>query len=314
MVAFGYFLDKLTKDDIILTTFQEHASLILPAFELAKRTGAIIKYIPLLEDGKVDMIGYKNLFKEHNLIKAVFVSHISNVFGYINPIKEMCKIAHENNVLVNVDGTQSVPHIKVDVIDLDCDFLSFSSHKMLGPSGVGVLYGKKNLLEKFTPMRLGGGANSRFNKECEVVYKPVPTNFEAGTPPIEQVLALASAIEYLDKIGFENIANHEKILAKRIIQGLKEMDNVTLYNENSDTGIIVFSFKGIFSQDASSYLSSHNICVRGGNHCSKLTDNVLGTNDTLRISLYVYNTMEEVEKFLEIAKTVTIEKCIDVMF
>ena len=313
IATFAFFKNIIKKGDVILTTYQEHASCVLPAFKLAKENDAIVKYIPLTESGRIDIEAYEKMFDD-NQIKAVFVAHISNVFGFINPIKEITAIAHKNGAFVSVDGTQSAPHIKVNVADLDVDFFSFSSHKMLGPSGVGVLYGKEKHLKIMEPLRFGGGANARFNKECEIVFKPVPINFEAGTPPIEQVLGLHAAIDYLDSIGFENIVEHEKTLSNKLIAGLKKFPNVKIHNETTDTGIVVFSFEGIFSQDVTSYLSKFDICLRGGNHCSKLTDNITDTLDTLRASLYVYNTEAEVDRFLEVCKTVTLENCIDILF
>ncbi len=312
MAAKGYFENIISAEDVLLTTCQEHSSSILPVFELARITGAKIKYVPL-KDGRVNLDEYSKLF-ENNNIKGVFVAHISNVLGYINPIKEMAKIAHDNGALISVDGAQSTPHYKVSVQDMDVDFFSFSGHKMLGSSGIGVLYGKKHLLEEMTPTRQGGGANSRFYENGEFIYKTVPHKFEAGTAPIEQVLALRKAIEYLDSIGFEQIHKHEKELSDYLIEGLKKMDNVIIYNEDTDTGIVVFSFEGIFPQDVATYFSKHNICVRGGNHCAKLTNHIIGTTDTLRASLYIYNTLDEVKKFLEVCQDVTLENCIDVVF
>ncbi len=246
-----------------------------------------------------------------NPVKGVFVAHISNVFGYVNPVKEMAVLAHAHGALISVDGTQSAPHIQVSLPDLDLDFFAFASHKMLGASGLGVLYGKGELLRKMTPSRLGGGANARFDKEGHIVFKPVPHVFEAGTPPIEQVLALGAAMDYLEALGFDQIEAHEQMLSKRLIHGLRQIEGVTVYNEDTDTGIVIFSFDGIFSQDVSSYLSKQNICVRGGNHCSKLTDNVTGTTDTLRVSFYLYNTPGEVDAFLAVCQTVTLENCVD---
>ncbi len=310
MACAGYFSKIVKEGDVLISSFQEHASSVLPVFDLAKKTGATVKYMPL-KKSRFDLVAFEEILKEGN-VKGVFVTHVSNVFGYVNPIKEITELAHKYGAKVSIDGTQSAPHIKVDVKDLDVDFFSFASHKMLGPSGLGVLYGKKELLSDVNPLRLGGGANARFNKECDMILKPIPFSFEAGTPPIEQVLALKVAVEYLQSLGFNEIEKHEKLLSTRLIEGLKKFDNITVYNEDTDTGIVVFSFDGIFSQDVASYLSKQNICVRGGNHCAKLTDNVIGTTDTLRISLYVYNTIEDVDRFLEVCKGVTLENCVDI--
>ncbi len=312
MACMGYFSERVGAGDVLLTSYQEHASSVLPVFELARQTGARVEYIPLTK-GRVDLAGYEKLLAEQP-VKGVFVAHVSNVLGYVNPIREMTELAHRYGAKVSVDGTQSVPHFRLSVRELAVDFLSFSSHKMLGPSGLGVLYGKKELLREMRPQRFGGGANARFTKDCEVVLKPIPFAFEAGTPPIEQVLALKEAIAYLEGLGFEEIHRHEKTLAERLIRGMKEMPHVTVYNEDTDTGIVIFSFEGIFSQDVSAYLSTRNICVRGGNHCAKLTDHAIGTADTLRISLYVYNTEAEVDEFLAVCKDVTLETCVGSIF
>ncbi len=310
MVTSGYFAKTLQKGDVVISSYQEHASSVLPLYRLCEEIGVTIEFMPLTENGRVDLTAFKKMMSPK--VKGVFIAHISNVFGYENPIKEIANIAHEHGALISVDGTQSAPHIKVDVQNLNADFFSFSSHKMLGASGLGVLYGKRALLEKMAPLRLGGGANSRFSNDCSMVLKEIPYCFEAGTPPIEQVLALGKAIAYLQEIGFDAIAKHEKELGAYCVQELKKLDNVILHNETTDTGIVVFSFKDVFSQDAASYFSKNNIYLRGGNHCSKLSHHVLHTNDTMRASFYVYNTKAEIDSFIKIAKEVNIDNCIDI--
>ena len=299
----------IQEGDVILTTESEHASNILPWFEIAKRRNAVIRYIPLSEEGAVTMDAFRSVFDEH--VKVVAVTQVSNVLGHINPIKEMAELIHAQNACLIVDGAQSVPHIKVDVKDLDCDFLAFSAHKMLGPSGAGILYGKKEWLDRLTPLYYGGDSNARFNRECDLVLKKGVQRFESGTPAIEQIIGLGAAVDYLSEIGMENIHAYEKELRDYLVSGMQKLDNVILYNPNSDTGIVSFSLKGIFSQDVASYLGSQNIAVRSGNHCAKLVKDIIGIDETLRASLYFYNTKQEIDTFLNVLKDTTLEKCID---
>lgn len=310
IIAYGYCLDNLKKNDVILTTYEEHASNILPLFRVAKKTGAVIKYIPLNSDTTFNIDEYKNCFKENN-VKFVSLVHVSNVTGYINPIKEIARIAHENGALISVDGAQSVPHIKVDVQDLGIDFLSFSSHKMLGPSGIGVLYGKYDLLKIMNPEHLGGGANARFDAEGNVILKDAPEVFEAGTPNIEGVIGLKAAVEYLENVGLPYIEEYTEELTKYFIDKLSKLDNVIIYNPKSITGIVTFNMKGIFAQDAAAYFNSKKIAVRTGNHCAKIIHNIIGATETIRASLYLYNTKEEIDRFVEVIKETTLEKCVE---
>ena len=310
LVAYGYALKHLKKDDVILTSYLEHASDILPWFKVAKLTGAIIKYIPLNEDGTFNIEEYKKCFIDNN-VKMVTITHVSNVLGYVNPIKEICSIAHENGAIVSVDGAQSVPHLKIDVKDMDIDFLSFSSHKMCGPAGIGVLYGKLDLLKKMDPINLGGGANARFDTDGNVILKEVPEVFEAGTPNIEGVLGLASAIKYLESFGMDNIEEYCKQLSEYFFEQLSKLDNVEIYNKGSQNGIVTFNVKGIFAQDAASYFNANNIAVRTGNHCAKILNNIIKTNETIRASMYFYNTKDEIDYFINIIKQTTLEKCVE---
>ena len=310
IIAYSYGLANLEKDDVILLTESEHASNILPWFKVAKITGAKIEYIPLNNDATFNLDNYAKCF-ENNNVKIVALPYVSNVMGYINPIKDICKIAHENNAIVSVDGAQAVPHIKVNVKDSDIDFLSFSSHKMCGPAGIGVLYGKYELLNKMDPIYLGGGSNARYDKECNITLKEVPEKFEAGTPNIEGVLGLKAAIEYLNRLSMEEIEKHDKELTNYFIDKLSKLDNVTVYNPKSEVGIVTFNLKGIFAQDAASYFNSKNIAVRTGNHCAKILFNVIGATETIRASLYFYNTKQEIDKFIEIIRETTLEKCVD---
>ena len=308
-LAYSYGLNILNKGDVILTTLSEHASDILPWFKVKEKTEAIIKYIPLNNDGTFNIDNFKKVLNEGN-VKIVALPLISNVLGYINPIKEISKVAHEKGAIICVDGAQGVPHIKVDVKDLDIDFLSFSAHKMLGPSGVGVLYGKKELLDKMDPLFMGGGANARFNKEGEIILKEIPTRFEAGTPNIEGVIGFKKALEYLLEIGMDNIEKHEKELGRYIVERLSSLPNIEIYNPKTDCSIVSFKVKGIFAQDVGSYLNSFNIAVRTGNHCAKMLHNIIGASETVRVSAYLYNDKEDIDKLYNALKDITLEKCI----
>ena len=298
MVAFGYGVTHLKEGDEVLITLAEHASNTLPWFEVAKHTGAIIKYIDLDEEGKVTLENVKKAVTEHT--KIISLAQITNVLGYLAPIKEICKFAHENNIFVVVDGAQSVPHMKVDVQDLDCDFLTFSAHKMCGPTGVGVLYGKKELLEAVEPMNLGGGMNESFDNEYEVLLKSLPTRLEAGTPNIAGVIGFGEAIKYLQKIGMYNIYQYEKDLRSYLVDKLEKINHVDIININSDSGIVAFNVDDVFSQDVAYYLNKYNVCVRAGNHCAKILKNETGVKNTCRVSLYFYNTYEDVDKLVSL--------------
>lgn len=310
LVAYGWGLKYLKKGDVILTTEVEHASNILPWFKVAEKTGATIEYIPLNSDATFDFDKYAKCFDNKN-IKIVSMTQVSNVMGYVYPIKDIAKFAHEHGAIVNIDGAQSVPHIKIDVTDLDIDFLSFSSHKMCGPAGIGVLYGKYDLLEKCDPYMYGGGANARFDNCGNIILKNTPEKFEAGTPNIEGVLGLNAAINYLQQLGMENIEQYGNELTQYFMDKLSKLDNVEVYNKNSSSGIVTFNVKDIFAQDAASYFNKMGIAVRTGNHCAKILVNVIGVSETIRASMYFYNTKQEIDKFIDVIKETTLSKCVD---
>lgn len=300
LVVFGFMKYNLKKGDEVLLTKAEHASNVLPWLELANEKGIKVKYIPLNKDHKLDydelvkMIGPKT--------KVISIAHVTNTIGDIRPVEKIGKLCKENNIYFVVDGAQSVPHFKVDVLKNNIDFLAFSAHKMLGPTGVGVLYGKYDLLNETRPINFGGGMNNIFESTGEVEYKSIPTRFEAGTPNIAGVIGFNRAIDYINSIGYDAIERQEKELRKYLIDNLKKIDNVILYNENSDTGIVLFNLKDIFPQDTSVYLNTYHICVRAGNHCAKILKDELGIRNTCRISLYFYNTKEEIDVLIEALK------------
>lgn len=300
MIASGFFEHILEPGDEVLITLSEHASNVLPWFMLARKNGIIVKNIELDSNLHVTL---------NNVIKAITpntkvisLAHITNVVGDIRPIKEICEYAHEHNIFVVVDGAQSVPHIKTDVKDLDCDFLSFSAHKMCGPIGLGVLYGKHELLENLVPINYGGGMNESFDSVDEVYLKDLPTRLEAGTPNIASVIGFGEAIKYLNNVGMDNITIHEIKLKKYLIEKLKTIPHINIVNDECDSGIIAFNVDGVFAQDVAYFLNKYHICVRAGNHCAKILKSAIGVKNTVRISMYFYNTYEECDKVYELLK------------
>ena len=295
-IIFGYAKNVLKQDDEVLITKAEHASNILPWFELADQIGIKVKYIKLTEDYKVTLENVMEAVTPKT--KIISLAHITNVIGDVRPLKEIIEYAHQNGIIVIVDGAQSVAHKAIDVQKLDIDFLAFSAHKMCGPTGVGVLYGKEKLLNDTTPIILGGGMNASFEEDSTRVYSELPHRFEAGTPNIAGVIGFGKVLEYLLNIGMNNIDNYEQDLRKYAISKLKTNNNLIIYNENSESGIIAFNYHNVFSQDLAIYLNKHNICVRAGNHCAKILKNEIGVKNTCRVSLYFYNTKEDIDKLV----------------
>lgn len=300
IIAEGFFKNNLEPGDEIIITESEHASNVLPWFRLAKTNGVVVKYCPLDDNHYVTLNNLKKVITPNT--KVISLAMITNVIGDLRPIKEICEFAHQQNIFVVVDGAQSVPHIKTDVQDLDCDFLAFSGHKMCGPTGIGVLYGKYELLNELEPINLGGGMNESFDTIDQVYLKPLPTRLEAGTPNIAGAIGLGAAIEFLTSIGMDNVTEHEQTLRKKLVNKLKEIPHISIINEESDSGIIAFNVDGIFAQDVAVYLNKHNICVRAGNHCAKILKNEVGVKNTVRISIYIYNTEEEINKIADLLK------------
>ena len=298
LIVRGFFANLLEKDDEVLITKSEHASNVLPWFHLANTNGIKIGYIPLDDNHYVTLENVKKAITPNT--KVISLAYITNVIGDIRPIKEIAEFAHEHNIFVVVDAAQSIGHIKTDVQDLDIDFLAFSAHKMCGPTGVGVLYGKKELLEHVEPLILGGGMNESFDNENEVYYKELPARLEAGTPNIAGVIAFGEAIEYINKIGIDKISDYEKKLRKYLIDKLIDIPYLDIINIESDSGIVTFNVNDIFSQDVAYYLNKYNICVRAGSHCAKILKKEVGVTNTIRVSLYFYNTYEEVDMLVEL--------------
>ena len=300
MVASCFARYNLNKEDEILITKTEHASNVLPWIELSKDIGVKIKYIPLDKDLKLKPDALKKMITPKT--KLVSLAHVTNTVGDVRNLKEIGQILKEKNIYFVVDAAQSAGHRKIDVKEMNIDFLGFSGHKMLGPTGIGVLYGKEKLLNKMHAMNFGGGMNNFFESDGETSYKEIPIKFEAGTQNIEGVLGLRSAIIYLNKVGLDNIEKHDKELRDYFITKLSKIDNIDILNKNSDAGNILFNVKGVFPQDTAIYLDHYNICVRAGNHCAKLLKDELGIKNTCRVSFYLYNTKEEIDKLIEAIK------------
>ena len=311
MIAFGL-KHEINKDDIILITLAEHASNVLPWFSIAKEKGAKVDYIKTFANGAIDIDDLKLKMNDH--VKVVSIAAVGNVLGYVQDINTISKIVHEYNSYFIVDGAQSVPHIKTDVIKDDIDFLAFSAHKMCGPTGMGIIYGKYHLLQRLEPLMYGGGANARFDCDMNVILKEVPHVFEAGTPNIAGVLGLNAAICYLEKIGIENINEYEEYLKKYMIDKLSKLDNIIIYNPDSTSGIVSFNAKDVFAQDAGSFLNTKHVAIRTGNHCAKMLHNIIGTNESIRASLYFYNTTDEIDRFVEACKDINIDNCLNIFF
>ena len=305
-IVFGYFANILNEGDEVLLTMSEHASNLLPWFELKDRLKLKIKYIELDENHEVLLENVKKAITDKT--RVISLAHISNVVGDVRPIKDICKLAHEKGILVLVDGAQSVPHLKVDVQDLDVDFLVFSAHKMCGPTGVGILYGKENLLNNIKPIIFGGGMNADFNMDGTRIYKTMPDRLEAGTPNVAGVIGFGYIIKYLMNIGFDNIHKYELELKNYLVSRLKEIKEVTIYNSHSQSGIVTINYDGIFPQDLSIYLDKYNICTRAGNHCAKILKEEIHIKNTCRISLYFYNNKEEIDKFISALKNPNIKE------
>ena len=300
LVAYGYGLKNLKKGDEIIISYSEHASNVLPWFRIAELTGAVVKYVPLNDKG---MLVPENLLKVISKnTKIVSLAQVGNVLGYTIDVKEFAKIAHEYGAVMVVDGAQSVPHMRVNFKDLDIDFLAFSAHKMCGPTGIGALIGKYDLLLNMDPLLCGGGMNSTFKKDGEVDYRLPPEKFEAGTQNLAAILGFKKAVEFIESVGLDAIHEHDRALIQYAIKELEGLDNIIIYNKDSNNGILTFNIKGIFSQDEATLLNYKGIAIRSGEHCAKILDNYLGVKATCRMSTYLYTTKEDIDAFINAIK------------
>ena len=296
LVALSYGMEFVNEGDEVIVTELEHHSNLIPWMNVCKKKGATLKYIPLTKDGRVTVEAFKSVISEKT--KIVAINHVSNVMGYISPIKEIVEIAHQYGAVVSVDGAQAIPHMKVDVKDLGCDFYSFSGHKMCGPTGVGVLYGRKSLLDKMEPIEFGGDMADEVFKHY-ATYKDAPYKFETGTPIIAEAIALADACLYLNRVGYDYISKHEHELKESSLKELLKIDGIEIYNPTCETGIITFNVTGVHPHDAASVFDKNDVCIRAGHHCAQPITHFLGQMATLRASFYFYNDQEDVERFVE---------------
>lgn len=295
IVAQSYGLTNVKEGDEIVITYMEHHANVIPWQQVAKITGATLKYIPLQEDGTIDLKDVEETVTANTKIVSVML--VSNVLGTINPIKEITEIAHKNGAVMVVDGAQSTPHMKIDVRDLDCDFYAFSGHKMCGPTGIGVLYGKKQLLENMEPVEFGGEMIDFVGLQ-ESTWKELPWKFEAGTPIIAGAIGLSAAIDFLEDIGLEAIEAHEHKLAQYALAQLSQVDGMTIYGPKHRAGLVTFNIDDVHPHDVATVLDAEGIAVRAGHHCAQPLMKWLKVSATARASFYLYNTEEEVDKLV----------------
>ena len=302
LIAYSYGMDNLKKDEEIVISIMEHHSNLVPWQKVTKVTGSKLKYMYINDEFELSDEEIKCKITEKT--KIVGITHVSNALGTINNVKKIIKYAHEKGAIVIVDASQSIPHMKIDVQDLDADFLVFSGHKMLAPLGIGVMYGKKEILDKMQPFLMGGDM-IEYVYEQETTFAPLPNKFEAGTQNVEGVVGLGAAIDYIQKIGYDKIHEIEKELISYAREELSKLDFLTLYltpHKENHSGVISFNINGIHPHDVASILDSQGICVRSGNHCTQPLMRFLNIDSTCRASFYFYNTKEDVEKLVEALK------------
>lgn len=287
---------NLKPGDEVISSQLEHHSSVLPWLVACKETGAMLKFIPLNEENKITVKNFSKVLT--NQTRVVALTHSANTMGYLTPIKEITKLAHKKGALVILDAAQSASHIKLDVQALDVDYLAFSAHKMYGPNGVGVLYGKKTLLEDLEPSEFGGEMVHQVFPTY-ATWKDSPYKFETGTPAIAEVIAFKRAIEFIRKVGFKKIREHEHLLHQYTLNKLKDIDGITIYNKEAETPIILLNIDGVHPHDVASMLDSHDVCVRAGHHCAQYVMQFLDTIATIRISFAIYNSIEDCDKVID---------------
>ena len=297
LVANAYGRKFLNKGDEIILSEAEHASNLLPWYQVAHEKGCVVKFIPLDENGVLTVENLKKVISKKT--KVVSVAQTSNVLGNVVDIKEFAKVVHQNDAVLVVDGAQSVPHLKINFKELDADFLTLSGHKMCGPTGIGCLIGKHELLQTMDPFYVGGGMNVTFTKNLDLIPFDAPMKFEAGTQNIAGILGLEAAAKFLMEIDLDNIHEHDRELCEYAISKLEKCDDVIIYNKHALNGIVTFNKKGVFAQDEATLLNSKGIAIRSGQHCAKILNDFLGTPATCRMSTYLYTTKEEIDKFVD---------------
>lgn len=299
LIAYSYGLDNLKKDDEVVISIMEHHSNLVPWQKMTKQTGSKLNYMYINENYEITDEEIESKITDKT--KIVGITHVSNVLGTINNVKKIIKYAHKKGAVVIVDASQSIPHMKIDVQDLDADFLVFSGHKMLAPLGIGVLYGKREILNKMTPFLMGGDM-IEYVYEQETTFAPLPNKFEAGTQNVEGVIGLGAAIDYIESLGYDKIQEIEHEVISYARQELSKLDYLTLYttpNEENHSSVISFNIKGVHPHDVASILDSEGVCVRSGNHCAQPLMRFLGIDSTCRASFYIYNTKEDVDKLVK---------------
>lgn len=299
LVAYSYGLDNLSEGDEVVLSIMEHHSNLVPWQMVTKKTKSTLKYMYINKDFELSKEEIESKITDKT--KIVAITQVSNVLGTINNVKEIIKYAHKKGAKVLVDASQSIPHMKVDVRDLDADFLAFSGHKMLAPLGIGVLYGKREILNKMNPFLMGGDM-IEYVYEQNTTFAPLPNKFEAGTQNVEGVVGLSAAIDYIEKIGYEEIDKIEKEVVSYAIDELSKLDFLTIYmtpNRENHSSVISFNINGVHPHDAASILDSENVCVRSGNHCAQPLMRFLGIDSTCRASFYFYNTKEDVDRLVK---------------
>lgn len=303
LIAYSYGMDNLSENDEVVLSIMEHHSNLVPWQAVCKKTGAKLNYMYINDEFELSDEEIENKITDKT--KIVGITHVSNVLGTKNNIDKIIKYAHKKGAIVIVDASQSIPHMKIDVQKMNADFLVFSGHKMLAPLGIGVLYGKRELLNKMNPFLMGGDM-IEYVYEQETTYAPLPNKFEAGTQNVEGVVGLGAAIDYIENIGYDKIAEIEKETIEYAKEKLSELDFITLYmtpNKENHQGVISFNIKGVHPHDVASILDSHGVCVRSGNHCAQPLMRFLEIDSTCRASFYFYNTKEDVDKLVEALKS-----------
>ena len=298
LIAYSYGMDNLKKDDEVVISIMEHHSNLVPWQKVTKATGSKLNYMYINDNYEISEEKIESKITDQT--KIVGITHVSNVLGTINNVKKIIKYAHKKGAVVIVDASQSIPHMKIDVQELDADFLVFSGHKMLAPLGIGVLYGKREILNNMTPFLMGGDM-IEYVYEQETTFAPLPNKFEAGTQNVEGVIGLGAAIDYIQKIGYDKIQEKENEIISYARQELSKLDYLTLYltpNAQNHSSVISFNIKGVHPHDVASILDSENVCVRSGNHCAQPLMRFLGIDSTCRASFYFYNTKEDVDRLV----------------
>ena len=295
LIAYSWGLSNLKKDDVILISKMEHHSNMVPWQFVAKKTGCILKYIPVLDDGALDLESFESLLSSN--VKLISLIHQSNVLGIVNPIEDIIKKAHQNGIVVMIDAAQSISHIEIDVKKIDCDFLVFSGHKMFASTGVGVLYGKYELLDQMDPFLYGGQMINKVDEQNST-WNKLPLKFEAGTPNIGEVISLGASIDFIKSIGFSEMNKHLNSITNAYLELLSTFKDITIYGQTNNRGpVISFNIKNIHAYDFCQIMGQHNISLRAGNHCAQPLLQEFGTNSTNRISFQIYNTIDELNYF-----------------